>query len=485
MSQLQLKLPKVDGQPILPSAAKGPGGEPRFYVPLLRELIDPDPGVRYLMTYEALYGGYEASSRQFFEEHLQPGDVFVDVGAHWGVFTFSAATRFPGQVTVLAVEPHPVNAAQLLKGVRINGLLSSVRVVAAAAGASQGVARLRHDTTMGHSLDERTPIDAKEPVLIVPVVTLDGLFDEHPEFGGRRAFLKIDVEGFELEVVLGARRLLESGRVAAVMWEKGHAYAAEPGRARLARLLEQFARLGYECFRFPSSEFAGPLIPFAPTPEIGNVFALSAGFERRRAYALPFEPRPPFNRLFATPADPVTRARTAELLLRARSSDGARWADPQELAEGAQERAAAASQHVLPGSRVLDLGAGSMALKALLPPGCRYTPADLLARSADCQVVDLNQRHFPRGAYDCVVLLEVLEYLHDAPWLLQRCRQAAPRLIFTYHVRGPESVEDRRQRGWFSDLDADELCALLGKAGWRMHSESALGEARLLVCGGA
>ena len=52
-------------------------------------------------------------------------------------------------------------------------------------------------------------------------------------------FLKIDVEGFEYEVLLGARQLMESGRVAAVMWEKGEAYSTPGGSERMAALVRE------------------------------------------------------------------------------------------------------------------------------------------------------------------------------------------------------------------------------------------------------
>jgi FkbM family methyltransferase len=482
MSQIQLTLPMVEGQPILPSFAKGPDGQTRFHVPLVKELINTDGGIRYLVTYESLYGGYEASSRQFFDVHLEPGDVFIDVGAHWGTFSLSAATRHRGQVFVLAVEPHPVNLTQLLKAVRINKLVASIEVIAAAAGAQRGMAQLRHASTMGHSLDEATPGRTDVAVLQVPIVTIDELLDQRPALSGRRVFLKIDVEGYEYEVLCGAKRLMESGHVAAVMWEKGESYGLEAGRQKMKLLLEEFARLDYQNYRFPSSEFVGPLVPFAPTPEVGNVFALAQDFPRRPVYELPFEPRPPFNMLFSTPADPATRAQTTALLMDARSSDGARWANPQELATGAAERAAAAALHVPASARVLDLGGGQMALKRCLPAGCQYTPADLLARSADCQVVDLNQQQFPAGQYDCIVLLEVLEYIHDAAWLLRRCREAAPKLIFTYHPRAGEPIESRRQHGWFNDLDQNSLTSIVEDAGWRIDSQTPFGDATLLVC---
>jgi FkbM family methyltransferase len=482
MSQIQVTMPMVEGQPILPSTAKGPDGKPRFHVPLLKELINTDGGVRYLVSYESVYGGYEASSRQFFDAHLEPGDVFIDVGAHWGVFSLSAATRHPGQVAVIAVEPHPLNATQLLKAVRINKLVASIEVIAAAAGDEAGMAQLRHASTMGHTLDEGTPGRADVAVLQVPIVTVDALIQRRPDLDGRRVFLKIDVEGFEYEVLLGARQLMESGRVAAVMWEKGEAYSTPAGSEKMAALVRELDRLGYRNYRFPSSEFAGPLIPFAPTPELGNVFALAPGFQRLPVYELPFEPRPPFNMLFATPSDPATRAQTTRLLLEARSSDGARWANPHELSEGSQERAVAAAAHLAPGSHVLDLGAGALALRRHLSAGCRYTPADLLPRSADCLLVDLNQQQFPEGQFDCIALLEVLEYIHDPAWLLGRCRAAAARLVFTYHLRSREPVEERRQRGWFNDMDSQTLAAVIHSAGWRIESQSPAADAVLFVC---
>ena len=50
-----------------------------------REML-ADAGARVLWRQEMLEGGYEWATRQFFEANLAPGDLFLDVGAHWGVF---------------------------------------------------------------------------------------------------------------------------------------------------------------------------------------------------------------------------------------------------------------------------------------------------------------------------------------------------------------------------------------------------------------
>jgi len=53
--------------------------------------------------------------------------------------------------------------------------------------------------------------------LPVPIVTLDGLLAERPALQNRRVLVKIDIEGFEPQVIGGARELLQSGRIAAWM----------------------------------------------------------------------------------------------------------------------------------------------------------------------------------------------------------------------------------------------------------------------------
>ena len=456
---------------VLHSHSKNADGSPRFRLPLLREHVSDDPGVHYIVVHESFYGGYEATTRLFYDEHLEPGDVFVDVGAHWGVFALSAATRWRGQLAVVAVEPHPLNTVQLLKSLEFNSLGDQIDVVTAAAGAARDMGILRCATSMGHTLDDTAP-HAGQVALHVPVVPLDDLVVARQDLRGRRVFMKIDVEGYELEVLQGARQLLASGQVQAIMWEKGISYGSGAGRDKLALLVQELEAHGFSLHRFPSNEFGGPLIPFAPTLETGNVFALAPGFERRAIYAQPFAYQPPFNRLFALPSDPVARARTTHLLQEVRGSDGARWSDAEELIPGAEARAQAAARRIEAGSRVLDLGAGTMALAKVLAPECTYVPADLVARSDDCHVVDVNQGQFPQGRYDVVTLLEVLEYVHDIPPLLERVGSCAERLICSYHVRGHETANERRQHGWFNDFSDGDIARMLAQARWRIVEQA-------------
>jgi hypothetical protein len=93
---------------LLPSSLRGEGGASRFRIAFPRRFTT-DPGTRHLVVSELARGGYEQPTRDLLERTFRPGDVFIDVGAHWGFFSLQAATHAAG-VGVVAFEPDPTNA---------------------------------------------------------------------------------------------------------------------------------------------------------------------------------------------------------------------------------------------------------------------------------------------------------------------------------------------------------------------------------------
>jgi hypothetical protein len=294
--------------------------------------------------------------------------------------------------------------------------------------------------------------------------------------------IKVDVEGLEPEVFSGARQTFESGRVALLIWERGQEYR-DPARQRAVNLaMDWLSTLGFRHFALPYHGWGGPLLPLTKDDYLCNVFSFAQVVEKQPSYAQDFARRPPYNIMFRLTRTPEQRARVAELCIAAGSSDGARWSDPGVLTPGAAFRARAAAALIADGSRVLDLGAGEMLLRDCLSAGCSYIPADLVARSADCLTIDLNQHQMPTGAFDVITLLEVLEYIHDVPALLAHCRDAAPVLILSYQLHTGGSVQHRRQCGFFSDLDAEQIESVLRQAGWWIDLRTAVDGALLLRC---
>src|SRR5690606_6161085 len=114
------------------------------------------------------------------------------------------------------------------------------------------------------------------------------------------------------------------------------------------------------------------------------------------------------------------RSRATLRLRGLKQTDAERWARPDNLDVSWERLPLAAAPLIPPGARVLDLGAGREALERHLPADAVYVPADVVARTPRTVVVDVNAGEFPEGTYDVVVMLGLLEYVHDVPALLRR-----------------------------------------------------------------
>lgn len=267
----------ANGWAILPSSLKRPDGTPRFNLTFPTALVT-DPGAVHLIANEAA-AGYEPAVRNLIERVLRRGDVFVDVGAHWGFFTLQAATHSAGDINVIAFEPELMNATILSENVANNAKnkSSNVTVVCAACGSAGALAPLITNSTMGHSIrgaDSR--LDGRRPSKWVAVVTLDGALANLQQPAERRLILKIDTEGFEPNVIAGASSLLQSGRVALIVWECGGAFFAGRRHAAMAQMVAFLSDCGFRHYRSQENGADRPATEFAAEDGwYGNVFSFA------------------------------------------------------------------------------------------------------------------------------------------------------------------------------------------------------------------
>jgi FkbM family methyltransferase len=264
-----------------PSASVDVNGAVRFTMYLPASLILGDLGAAHLFCREVAGGGYEFGMRRFLDLHLRSDDVFVDVGAHWGIHSLTAATCRRGEVSVLAVEPHPENAARLDSWVRRNRLEGDIEIIQAAIADHEGVGRLAVDgSSMGHSLRENS-VSVSSNVINVDKTTLDRVFSNRTHLRYRRIILKLDVEGFELEALTGARELFSSHAVAAVVWEKASFHDPELQAQRDKSIFDFLTSRDFEHFYIKPGNAGGALVPFEANDATCNVYSLASGFQQR------------------------------------------------------------------------------------------------------------------------------------------------------------------------------------------------------------
>jgi FkbM family methyltransferase len=161
--------------------------------------------LRESLQRDFLFGLYDQRELALMRRYLARGGDMVDVGAHVGMYTVAAALALRGRGRVLAFEPNPEARRQLEANLALNAC-ENVDVLPAAAAAEPGEALLHVPATRDPSFSSLGGgrFDESEPIG-VPTTTVD---DEVLRRGLSPAFVKIDVEGAELDVLAGAEQTL-------------------------------------------------------------------------------------------------------------------------------------------------------------------------------------------------------------------------------------------------------------------------------------
>jgi FkbM family methyltransferase len=158
-----------------------------------------------------VYAGlHEFADMAFVLHFLRAGDLFADVGANVGSYTLLASGVI-GCDTV-AFEPDPATATALERNISLNKIAERVELRICAVGGQDGEVSFSIGLDTENHVVTSTNADAR----FVPIQTLDRvLFDS----GRIPILVKIDVEGYEAEVLRGARAVLTAPHLKGVLTE--------------------------------------------------------------------------------------------------------------------------------------------------------------------------------------------------------------------------------------------------------------------------
>jgi FkbM family methyltransferase len=229
--------------------ARGKGVIVRRVAPLLplryREFVAELPGGgsivlrfdEWVGRHYLLHGSsFDPAELEFMRAALRPGATAIDVGANVGVYAITAARHVGATGRVIAIEADEEYLPRLRAGLERNGI-ENTELIAAAAGDADGEVELiiAADGAFS-SVKPLVAYAGSGATRRVPQRQLDSIWDEAGQ--PAVAFVKVDVEGAEVEVIAGARRLLERCHPALVVEVRPEQTEDEVRR--------QLAALGYE-----------------------------------------------------------------------------------------------------------------------------------------------------------------------------------------------------------------------------------------------
>ena len=122
-------------------------------------------------------------------------------------------------------------------------------------------------------------------------------------------------------------------------------------------------------------------------------------------------------------------------------------------------------EDIAAGCRVIDVGAGSQVVRTLLPDNCDYVPIDLVPRSPDTVVCDLNRDALPELTADWLVASGVIEYVFDVHRLIGWVASVAPHIVLSYETADEQTRYYRRARSWVNDYTGEQMRGLLNGHG--------------------
>lgn len=173
----------------------------------------------YISRSLARNGSFEFETFERTIAHLGgPRDLLVDVGANLGTVTIPAAARDHAK-QVLAVEADRLNYRTLMANLYLNDLQDRVVAINTAAGATSGELlefqlspenkgdhRVKHSSEPGAFGEEAWPTYRVKSTRLDDLLTREGLSERLP-----RSLIWIDVQGWELQVLLGAKAAVAAG----------------------------------------------------------------------------------------------------------------------------------------------------------------------------------------------------------------------------------------------------------------------------------
>jgi FkbM family methyltransferase len=209
-----------------------------YYLEDVTVFIDPGNDIENQMV----WGDYQSDVSRAIRYFVKPGDFCVDVGANTGPVTLLLAKLTGPTGKVLSIEPGPPYYKRLLTNLDLNPSFKKI-VTTVNMGISDSDGMLLWAADPEHTWNAGF-LNVTEGTS-VPVTTLDACIKQ---LGWSKLdFVKIDVEGMELEVLKGSQETLKKFRPK-VLFETMEIFRGSRGFDIFLEMVNLFKGLNYRLY---------------------------------------------------------------------------------------------------------------------------------------------------------------------------------------------------------------------------------------------
>jgi FkbM family methyltransferase len=174
-----------------------------------------------------------------FIEHAAEGMTLLDIGSHYGLFTLAALHYGGPDAQVVAVDPSRGVKRIFEANLQLAGVKNRVCFIEAAMGAQEGFLNMLSTDAAGEEMF--IPSQKRSDSISIPMVTISKVVEG---MSRSPAHLKIDVEGYEEEVIKGGLPFIAEKRPIIFLELHGEMMRAS-GKSPLA-VLRMLTGLGYQ-----------------------------------------------------------------------------------------------------------------------------------------------------------------------------------------------------------------------------------------------
>jgi len=195
----------------------------------------------------AVYKSREDDMIQVIKEELKPGMTVIDCGSNIGFYPLLEANILKNSGSIYAIEPDSRNYNILKKNVELCQYGTTIKPFQMAVSNQNGVSKMfvaeqsnlnKLSSKDDKSFSERHSVDS---TVDVKTITMDDFCNQESIIPN---FVRMDIEGFEVEVFQGMQNLFSDAKSGFMVFLELHPHAYSEERS-FARELEKLFDIGY------------------------------------------------------------------------------------------------------------------------------------------------------------------------------------------------------------------------------------------------